>query len=480
MSISFEAAPARTAAATESGDGRPLNVSGVFPSLAQIGDFGPPRSELGVGSLMPWNGFLYVQNYNSHKAHSGSGVSLRRVALDLTMEVVPETLGIDGTYTNRFIHYQTGTLVLGPHVISPDHEIRTVPELVPERICGTSRHLTKPDTHVYVLTMEGEVYELDLLSLECRLVWDLNEELDTEGEWKVHYKDCYTAFGRFVVCSNEYGEEEWAGEQARGRLAEFDGTQWRILERKPFTAIAGRGDFTDTIFASGWDQASAILEVFTDTDQKWTRYRLPKASHTFDHKWQTEWPRIREVEHERFLLDHHGMFYELSPWAYGGRIWGVRPISTHLRVLGDFCSWQGMFVAGADNASPSHGQNTTTAEPQSGMFFGKTDDLWGFGKPTGWGGPWWEADVVAGEASDPYLMTGFDQKCLHVENFGTEPVAVTIEIDFHGHGRFGAYQTIDVAPGEIATHVFPSGFSAHWVRLVSDTDSVLSGQFIYT
>lgn len=458
---------------------RPLQISGVFPSLAQIGEFGPPRSEIGIGALMPWNGSLYVQNYNSHKT-DGAGVSLRRVAADLTMEVVPETIGVDGTYTNRFIHYETGRLVIGPHVIDPDHVIRTVAELSPHRLCGTARHLTKPDTHVYVLTMEGEVFELDLLSLETAHVWDLNAELATEGELKVHYKDCYTAFGRFVVCSNEYGEDDWAGRQSRGRLAEFDGDCWRILEHKPFTAVAGRGDFGGTIFASGWDQASAILEVYTSADDRWTRYRLPKASHTFDHKWQTEWPRIREVEHERFLMDHHGMFYELSPWAYGGRVWGVRPISTHLWVLGDFCSWQGLFVAGADNASPSHGQNVTTAEPHSGMWFGKTDDLWRFGKPAGWGGPWWQSEVRALEPSDPYLMTGFDNKCLHVHNFGDDPAEVTMEIDFHGHGLFARSLTLSVPAGETVTHAFAPGFSAHWVRLVSDIDAILSAQFVYT
>jgi hypothetical protein len=457
-----------------------VNVSGVFPDLAQVGDFGPPRSELGVGSLMPWNGKLYVQNYNSHKARSGAGVSLRRIEPDLTMEIVPETLGVDGTYTNRFVHFPTSQLVLGPHVIDREHKITTIPELTPHRVCGTSRHLTKPDTHVYVLAMEGEVFELDLTTYECVQVFDLNDELGTDGEMKVHYKDCYTSFGRLVVCSNEYEEADWDGRQAHGRLAEYDGHTWRILARKPFTAIGGRHEFGGTIFASGWDQASAILEVFTDADQKWTRYRLPKASHTFDHKWQTEWPRIREVEHERLMLDHHGMFYELSPWAYGGRIWGVRPISTHLWVLGDFCSWRGMFVAGADNASPSHGLNPTTAEPQSGLWFGKTDDLWNFGKPAGWGGPWWETPVEAGVASDPYLMTGFDNKCLHLENLGDSAITVTLEIDFHGHGRFGASESFTVEPGTIHTHVFPPGFSAHWVRVVSDTDGVASAQFVYT
>ncbi|WP_154792370.1 hypothetical protein [Occultella kanbiaonis] len=458
----------------------PLQVSGVFPSLAQVGDFGPPRSELGVGALMPYNGVLYVQNYNSHKAASGAGVSLRRIDADLRMEVVAETLGVDGTYTNRFVHYPTGYLVIGPHVISPDHTIRTVPELTGHRLCGTTRHLTEPDTHVYVLTMEGEVFSLDLTTLACELAWDLNDELDTEGEWKVHYKDCYSSFGRLVVCSNEYAEPEWRGERARGRLAEFDGESWRILERKPFTAIGGRHEFGGTIFASGWDAASAILEVFTEAEGTWRRYRLPKASHTFDHKWQTEWPRIREVEHERLLLDHHGMFYELSPWAYGNRIWGVRPISTHLWVLGDFCSWRGMFVAGADNASPSHGLNPTTAEPQSGMFFGKTDDLWSFGKPAGWGGPWWDTEVVAGEASDPYLMTGFDNKCVHVQNHGATPMTVHLEIDARGDGTFGRVTTLEVAPGALVTHTFPPGFSAHWARLTSDHDARASAQFFYT
>lgn len=456
------------------------NVSGVFPHLAQVGDFGPPRSELGIGSLMPWNGKLYVQNYNSHKAASGAGVSLRRIDTDLSMEIVPETLGVDGTYTNRFVHFPTSRLVLGPHVISADHKIVTIPELQPLRVCGTSRHLTKPDTHVYVLAMEGELFELDVTTYECTQLFDLNHELGTDGEMKVHYKDCYTSFGRLVVCSNEYSAPEWAGERSRGRLAEYDGTSWTILREDPYTAIGGRHEFGGTIFATGWDRASATLEVFTESDRAWTRYRLPKASHCFDHKWQTEWPRIREVEHERLLVDHHGMFYELSPWAYGGRIWGVRPISTHLWVLGDFCSWRGMLVAGADNASPSHGLNPTTAEPQSGLWFGKTDDLWSFGKPAGWGGPWWETTVSAGVPSDPYLMTGFDGKCLHLENFSDTALTITVEIDFHGHGRFGAVESLTVEPGQVRTHVFPPGFSAHWVRVVSDTDGVASAQFVYT
>ncbi len=456
------------------------NVSGVFPHLAQVGDLGPPRSEIGVGALMPWAGELYVQNYNSHKRQSGSGVSLRRISSDLSMEVVPDTIGVDGTYTNRFVHYPSNQMIIGPHVIDAEHNIRTVPELELIRVCGTTRHLTNPDDLVYVLGMEGELFELNMRTLACEQVADLNVELGTGNGARVHYKDCYTGFGRLVVCSNEYDEQDWAGTRSEGRLAEFDGERWTVLERKPFTAISGRHEFGGTIFASGWDQASAILKVYTESDDTWTTYRLPKASHTFDHKWQTEWPRIRETEHERLLMDHHGMFYELSPWAYGGRIWGVRPVSTHLWVLGDFCSWRGMLVLGADHASPSRGLSPTTAEPQSGLWFGKTDDLWGFGKASGWGGPWWMAEVRAAVPSDPYLMTGFENKCVHLENQGEQDARFTIEIDFHGHGRFGAYETLTVEPGAAVTHTFPTGFSAHWVRIVSDVDTVASAQLFYT
>ncbi|MHB1155391.1 MAG: hypothetical protein ACYC26_00990 [Phycisphaerales bacterium] len=457
------------------------SFSGVVPSLAQIGDLGPPRSEIGVGCLMPWAGKLYVLNYNSHKEHSGRGVSLRRIHEDMSMELVPETRGIDGTYTNRFVHHDSNQIIIGPHVIDAQHEIRTVPELQPLRVCGTTRHLTDPRNKVFVLCMEGELFELNVHTLECKLAFDLQQALGTDGEFNVHFKDCYCCFDRLIVCSNEYHEPDWKRERAQGRLAEYTAAGgWRILERKPFTCIAGRHEFGGTIFATGWDQASAIMKVFTDADKTWRTYRLPKASHCFDHKYQTEWPRIRETEHERFIMDHHGMFYELSPWAYGNHVWGVRPISTHLWVLGDFCTWRGMFVMGADNASPSHGLSPTTAEPQSGLWFGKTDDLWQFGKPKAWGGPWWEEPVKANVPSDPYLMTGFEHKCIHLTHQSDKPVTFTIEADFMGCGKWVKYLTVTVQPDGYGHHVFPTGYSAHWLRVTSDCDCVATAQLTYT
>lgn len=455
-----------------------LSFSGVVPSLSQSADLGPPRSECGIGCLMPWNGRLYVLNYLSHRGKDGSGTGLRVIDENFQMERHPD--GVDGTYANRFIHYASNQLIIGPHIIDSDHHVRTIEKLINVRICGTSAHLTDPRNLVYMLGMEGELFEVNVHTLEATQIFDLTRELDTAGEFGCHFKDCYTAFGRLVVANNDYSEADFQGKIASGTLAEFDGDKWTVLERKPFVCVRGRGRFTDTIFATGWDRSSAILKVFTNTDKTWRTYRLPKASHTHDHKWQSEWPRIREIEHERFLLDLHGMFYELSPWAYEGHVWGIKPICQHLWVLGDFCSWKGLLVMGADNASPAHAENTLCAEPQSGLWFGKTDDLWQFGKPQGWGGPWWEDDVQAGVPSDPYLMTGFDKKVLHLSHETNEPVDFTIEVDFHGNGKWKTLETVATPANGYKSHVFPTGYSAHWVRVTSNKACKASAQFHYT
>jgi len=229
---------------------------------------------------------------------------------------------------------------------------------------------------------------------------------------------------------------------------------------------------------------------------RWQTYRLPKASHAYDHLWQTEWPRIREVETERYLFDMHGLFYELSPLGWAGSTWGIRPVSQHLRMIPDFCSWGGMLVLGGNQVTPHTGANLVTGQAQSGLWFGKTDDLWGLGKPQGWGGPWRSQTVIAGRPSDPYLMTGFGNKVLHL-HVSAPPLAVvniTVQVDFTGAAGDGHlepaepwhdYTTISVTlmgdPAKgYAFHVFPTGFSAHWVRVISDAACVATAYFHYT
>ena len=464
---------------TDSPSPKPASFSGVVPSLSLRAKLGPPRSEICGGALMAWADRLWVATYVSHKSRSGVGGGLYEIDEDLHMVERPESY--TGTYTNRYVHFPSNQMIIGPWVIDAERNVRRVDSLLETRLCSTMEHLTDPQNKVYMLGMEGEFYELDVHTLETRHLFDLNIELGgLPGEGYTHFKAAYTAFGKVVVANNSYDERDYLGKERTGRLAEWDGQTWTVLEEKPFVEVMGRGNFMNTIFATGWDRASAILKVYTKNDATWRRYRLPKASHTFDHMWQTEWPRIRETEHERMLMDCHGMFYEMSPWAYGNKVWGIRPISTHLWVLGDFCTYRGMLVMSPDNASPAHGANHLAGEPQSALWFGKTDDLWQFGKPSGWGGPWWEESIQAGEPSDPYLMTGFDQKVLHLAHEAETPVTFKVEVDFLGNQSWKTYAEIVVPANGYVHHEFPQGFSAHWVRLTASRSCKGTAYFMYT
>jgi hypothetical protein len=93
---------------------------------------------------------------------------------------------------------------------------------------------------------------------------------------------------------------------------------------------------------------------------------------------------------------------------------------------------------------------------------------------------WWAARVKAGEPSDPYLMTGFDQKVLHLAHDSAEPVTFTVEVDFLGNGTWKPYQAFEVPGKGYLHHEFPGGFSAHWARVAADRDCVATAYFVYT
>jgi hypothetical protein len=455
-------------------EGNPFNISGVIPSLTVKAGLGPPRSESGIGALMPWAGKLWLVSYVSHKSGSGSGTGLYEIDENLNMQKRPES--VVGTYANRMIHPQSNQLIIGPHIIDAKGNVRTIKAIQDHRLTATMEHLEDPKNKVYFLTMEGLLFEVDVNTLEAKQLFDLVRELEiTKG---VHFKGGHTSNSRVVVANNTYMESDFEGTSADGRLAEWDGEKWTILVKTAFNEVTGRGTMGRVIFATGWDRASAILEVFANGE--WSMYRLPKASHCFDHYWQTEWPRIREVESERYLMDCHGMFYELSPIAYSGKVWGVRPISTHLRIIPDFCSFRGFLVLAGNQTTPIGDSNLHVGQPQAGLWFGKTDDLWQFGKPKGWGGSWWEKPVSAGELSDPYLMTGFDKKVLHLYHDVDDTVNFTIQVDFLGSGTWKTYDVISVQPGGYVHHEFPAGFSAHWVRVTVDKACIATAYFVYT
>ncbi|MCS7026015.1 MAG: hypothetical protein NZV14_14520 [Bryobacteraceae bacterium] len=442
-----------------------------LPGLPNIGfraDTGPPRSECGVGALMPWADSLWAVTYNSHTPRTGTGLGLYRIDEKLQPTLVHIH---DGTHANRMIHKESSQAFIGPYAIDAKGNWRFLEEFKNERITATMRHLFDPSNRIYHLTMEGLLYEIDVGDLKRRLVVDLVKELRLNA--RPHFKGGYTGQGRVIVAAN--GFYEYGGDDSG--LHEWDGKRWNRLSGKPHMECAGRENLGNVVFATGWDEASTLFWALVKG--QWQRYRLPRPSAVYMQAWQTEWMRIREVETEHFLMDIHGMFFELTPVAWQNAVWGVLPVCHHLRTIPDYCAFRGLLALGGNQTTPNGDANFYVGQPQSGVWFCKTDDLWSWGKPKGWGGPWRRTQVQAGQPSDPFLMTGFDKKMLHLR---TDRVAsFALEYDFLGDGDWIPYEKITTAgPKNSARLIFPEGFSAHWIRIVPETTCAASAEFFFS
>ncbi len=441
----------------------------ALPASAEIGfraDNGAIRSECGVGALMPWADGLWAVTYNSHTRKTGTGLALYRIDDELRAEQMHLH---DGTHANRFIHHASNQLVIGPYVIDSKGEFRFIPTFADQRLTATIEHLKDPANLVYMLTMEGLLYEMEVATLKCTQLFDLTRVFGID---RPHFKGGCSAQGRVVVSNNgfyEYGDTQCG-------LFEWHDGKWSAISRKPHMDCAARENFGSVIFCTGWDESSAVL--WACIEGKWRRYRLPKASQAFTHAWQTEWMRIREIETERYMVDLHGMFYELQPVAFENSIWGVKPVCQHLRVIPDYCSFRGLLAVAGNETTPNQDANPVVGQPQSGIWFGKTDDLWSWGRPAGWGGPWRKQPVKRDAPSDPMLMTGFSHAMLHLS--ADRAATFEIQVDFLGDGSWNTYDRINVGAGGYRHHEFPEGFSAHWVRLVPGADCVASAEFFYS
>jgi hypothetical protein len=426
----------------------------------------PQRSECGIGALMPWADALWASTYNSHKKGTGYGLGLYRIDENLKSERVHVH---DGTHANRLIHKESNQCFIGPYAIDAKGNWKHIPEFDDHRLTSTMRHLTDPAGKVYYQTMEGLFLEMDVHDRKPRVLFDLVKEMKLAA--RPHFKGGFTAQGRVVVANNGF----YAFGEDQAGLFEFDGKGWKKLSGKPHMDVAARQDMGQVMFATGWDEASVLFRALVDG--QWQRYRLPKATHAMSHAWQTEWMRIREVETEHYMVDIQGMFYELQPVPFEGRIWGLKPICQHLRIIPDYCAFRGMLALGGNQTTANRDNNALSGQPQSGLWFGQTDDLWKWGRPQGWGGPWWRSGIRKGVPSDPFLLTGFEHKMLHLS--ADRAAAFDVEIDFMGNGTWHRYQQIKVPVEGYARHIFPDAFSAHWIRLTPQSDCRATASFFF-
>lgn len=184
----------------------------------------------------------------------------------------------------------------------------------------------------------------------------------------------------------------------------------------------------------------------------------------------------REVATERDLLNIQGTFYEL-PARNAQGLAKVRPISTHNLHIHDFCSHNGLLLFTGIDANSKSEHIFRSSDGQAAVWAGVVDDLWKLGKPTGNGGPWNQTKINAGEASDPYLMTGYDKKNVHLKT--DDNATITLEVDVDGTGLWIPYKQFHLKAGSPIKHNFKEGFNAYWIRATSDRSTTATVMFKY-
>ena len=394
----------------------PVCISGIYPHLAVFngthnaaaGTWSGSGGECGIGAVVPWAGKLWMITYPPHETRGGRD-KLWTVDEKLNQEMRPESVG--GTHAGRMIHRESNQLIIGPYFIDAKGTVRAadVKTKLVGRMTAVARHLTDPKNLVYFFDMEGAIYEANVHTLAVKKLF----AKPVPGD---HGKGGYTGQGRLVIANN--GERRPKKKGQYGVLAEWDGRQWRIIERKQFCDVTGPGgihgapDESSPVWATGWDRTSVILKLLDGG--KWHTFRMPKASHTFDaiHGWYTEWPRIREVGAGKMLMVMHGMMYDFPAGFSAKATGGLAPVASHLRYIPDFCDWNGRLVLASDDASLL--ANPMVKRAQSNVWFGKVSDLPSFGPRSGWGGVWLGAAVAEGQVSDPFLIKGFTHRVLHL------------------------------------------------------------------
>ena len=480
-----------------------LCISGIYPSLANFNNEG----ECGTGAVVPWADRLWVITYGPHMPF-GSSDKLYEITPDLKKIIRPESIG--GTPANRMIHKESNQLFIGPYAIDANRNVRVIPvKDAPGRFTGIARDVVDPTNKVVIGTMEEGFYEVDVKTLNVKTLYKDGNQQVREGISKnyesdlligVHGKGLYSGQGVMVFSNN--GEQ---GEQARtnprtpaGSLSELDGKDWKLVRRNQFTEVTGPGGIygnenptTDPIWVNGWDYKSVILG--TRDHGKWTFFRLPKASNSYDgaHGWNTEWPRIRNIgtdDKREYMMTMHGMFWHFPQTFSSVNTAGIRPRSSYLKVIGDFCRWNNQLVFGCDDAARSEFLNKRKAkggieapgQSQSNLWFTGLNQPDKTGTTDACGSVWQNEKVKAGEVSEPYLFAGWKNRTAWVENKGDNALNFTFEADVTGNNTWTKIRTVTIPAKGSAMVDFLEQEKGEWIRVTVDKEANVTVSFVYT
>jgi hypothetical protein len=467
------------------------NISGIYPHLTSYAharangtySFG---NECGIGGLAVWNEKLYMINYAAHEPE-GSEHKLYIIDKDKNMQVFQGSIG--GTPAARMIHKESNQLLIGPYVVSSSGEVRVIPIKDMEgRLTAIARHLKDPENMVYYYDMEGMLYEVNVYTLKVKKLYQ-----NPLPGW--HGKGAYTSQNKLVLANNgehkNEGSKNWQitlenknNKEDNGILAEFDGENFKLIERRQFTDVTTKNGINavpndqSPLWAMGWDKRSILLKVLENDE--WKTFLLPKATYNNDpsHGWFTEWPRIREIGDGKMMMDMHGMFFDFPASFSQTNASGIKPIGSHLRYIPDFLSWNNMVVLATDETSIQG--NPYAGQPQSNLWFGKREELGNWGPKSAYGAIWLNDEVIAEKPSLPFLIAGFDNRILHLNNSDKTPVTITIQVDEKGTGNWKELQTIALEKEGYQYYIFKEDLKAEWVRLVANKTSKLTAAFHFT
>lgn len=284
-----------------------------------------------------------------------------------------------------------------------------------------------------------------------------------------------------------------------GALAEWDGSDWKIIRRNQFVELTGPGGIygnkhpeTDPVWATGWDHKSVLLGV-REPERGWSFYRLPKGSNSYDgaHGWNTEWPRIRNIgsgSKPDYLMTMHGMFWKFPETFTRSNSAGIRPRSSYLKVIGDFARWNGRLVFGCDDSAQKEFLNKRKAKGNLGGPGQSNSNLWftslsqpdELGPATAAGAVWEKEEVEANRPSEPFLFAGWEERCAWVENRGEQPVVFTFESDRAGNDEWSVLKEITVGSDDAACLPFSSQDKGEWIRVKTNRKTKTSVSFAYT
>lgn len=420
-------------------------------------------SETGIGAIVPFAGKLWFITYPDVN-NNGRGTGLWVMDERMQPVLVAET---NVTSAARITF--ANALFIGVHKITDAGVVTPITGFgANDRIAGYAKLAGKSD--LYAMTMDGIIWKVNpttCVATQTGLTTP-NGQAGLNITGQAHGKEVWGhSDGDHLFCTLNK-------ENPDGRLGIYTVSTgaWTDVDagHNSWVAVAGSYDGKGHIFATGHDGLSALLWMFNGQtfDATPRKFRIPLPSDQQKEGWQQEWMRIRAVETERYLMDLHGGFFQLSPFlarddAFATAMPRVEPIARHMRTIPDYAFWNGYLVLGGNQATPQSGNKyLNVGQPQSGLLFTTLDDIWSWGKPAGTGFWYRNASVTSGVQSEYMLLRGYNQKELNLVNGTGTDLSVDVRLRMGEMAGDYTYTTITVPANSHAGVLLPA---ADWAAV---------------